>query len=120
VRDFSCSSDSDCCVVVDECYAQAWLGTQAQKAEIESYIASLERTTCLSCIPPAVQVTCQSGQCTGIEVGVGTWPPSGLSATHCGTLPNGGAAGAPSATSHLMSNGETAGGAATKFGCGPL
>jgi hypothetical protein len=120
VRDLGCSSDSDCCAVVDECYAQLWLVTQAQKAEVEAYIASLQHPACFSCIPPAVQVSCQSGQCVGVEVGGGTWPPSGLSGTHCGTLPTNGTGGAPSATSRLSSDGPTAAGAPTKFGCGPL
>jgi len=120
VRDLSCSSDSDCCAVVDDCYAQAWLVTQAEKAEIEAYIAALVHPACFSCIPPAVQVSCQSGQCVGVEVDIGTSPPTGLMQTHCGTLPTGGAAGAPSTASRLLSDGPTAAGAPTKFGCGPL
>ncbi len=121
VRDLRCSSDDECCAVVDECYDQLWLVTQGQKTEVEAYIASLQRPSCFACIPPSVQVSCQNGQCVGVEVGVGTWPPSGLSGTHCGVLPTNGTGGAPpSSSSRLMSDPPTAGSAPTKFGCGPL
>ncbi len=120
VRDLTCSSDSDCCTVVDDCYAQAWLVTQAQKAEVEAYIAALQHPACFSCIPPAIQVSCQSGQCVGVEIEMGTSPPTGLLKTHCGTIPINGTGGTASASSRLLSNPPTAAGAPTKFGCGPL
>jgi hypothetical protein len=130
VRDLTCSSDTDCCAVVDGCYAQMWLVTQTQKAEIETYIASTVHPACFACIPPAVQVSCQIGQCVGTELPYASGLPTELMQTHCGPVPVSGAGGAgtaPSATggatttaSRLTSLGDSAAGAATKFGCGPL
>ena len=84
---FKCKSDNDCCAVVDPCYTTMTVVGLPDKSALEAQIAAHPQTYCTACIPPAVQVTCVDGQCLGFKVGTGTWPPSGLSGTHCGLLP---------------------------------
>ena len=94
--DFTCVTDADCCVVEYACFNTLYLVTKTQEAQMQAYVASLSTPYCTACITPEVQVSCQNKQCTGQVVGVGTWPSTGLSATHCGVLPVLGAAGASS------------------------
>ena len=87
VLDFKCAKDSDCCIVADGCMALAYLVTKSQEAELAAYLASNPHTTCLACMSPAVQVSCQNGMCAGEKIGYAYNGLEAFGATHCGKLP---------------------------------
>jgi hypothetical protein len=87
VLDFTCTTDTDCCIVADECIDRAWLVTKWQQGELGAYVASQPHTMCLACIPPAVQVSCQNGLCAGQKVGYAMGALAAFGKGHCGTLP---------------------------------
>lgn len=64
---FPCTKNSDCCVVVNSCVnqAQVMLKTDYDKggADLWPYCTDQD---CTNCIPPAVDVVCDNGQC-GLE-----------------------------------------------------
>lgn len=95
--DYSCSSDDDCCVALDGCMATLWLTTVARQADVLGCLSKLESQTCFSCIPPAMQVSCRSGQCVAEELLPTEYPQSQLAPatkSHCGRLDIVGFAGA--------------------------
>jgi hypothetical protein len=127
VTTLDCVTDDDCCVVASaRCDLPLWLVTASERAALGTCLTS-SSGRCSSCMGTKVQVACEEGQCVGQSLGMDTtWPPSGLSAPHCGKLPvgTGGASAKPpattggsGATSTPASNGDTAF-AVIKFGCG--
>jgi hypothetical protein len=127
--EFRCQSDDDCCAVSDPCLTTMQVVGLPYKEALEADIAANPKDRCTSCLAPSVQVTCVDGQCLGYKVGFGTWPPSGLAATHCGALPvatggtlSGSAGSVTSADMVAPSGGVSAGGTTstleTAFGCG--
>jgi hypothetical protein len=89
---YACRDDSDCCIVIDNCMAMAYLYSKAPGATGQPSFPGSGRDTCAACIPPAVQVRCDSGQCVGEKVSSVYSGP--LNQNHCGpvALPDGGAA----------------------------
>jgi hypothetical protein len=127
VTTLDCVTDDDCCVVASaRCELPLWLVTASERAALGSCLTG-SHDRCSSCMGTKVQVACQDGQCVGTSMGMDTtWPPSGLSAPHCGKLPvgTGGASaiaptttGGSGATSTAPANGDTAF-SVIKFGCG--
>jgi hypothetical protein len=78
----SCQTDNDCCVTVDSCTATARLTGKANYGL--SPVPDAGLGTCLSCIPPSVQVQCQGGFCVGTKLS-GMYTP--LIVSHCGYVP---------------------------------
>ena len=107
-----CRNDSDCCIVIDDCMATAYLYTKAPGGGgMPTFPPSGPGGTCLACIPPAVQVRCDLGQCVGEKLPEVYSGP--LVDNHCGpvVLPDGGAA-SPYKVAY-------AGAPQTSWGCGP-
>ena len=79
----TCRNDLDCCIVIDDCMAIAYLYSKAPGAIGPPSFPS-NPDVCLACIPPAVQVRCASGQCVGEKI------PSvyegALVKNHCGPI----------------------------------
>jgi hypothetical protein len=62
----TCNVVDDCCVVMDDCNAAAWIVTRDEFAAAVSWAAQLEAgTLCVDCIPPTVTVDCVQGVCVG-------------------------------------------------------
>jgi hypothetical protein len=89
---YTCRDDSDCCIVVDTCAEVAHLYSLAPGATGPPSIPP--STMCVPCIPPAVQVWCDLGQCVGEKVTVDFSYMGPLRQNHCGrvTQPDAGAA----------------------------
>lgn len=77
---FPCQGDSDCCIEIDACMSDAYLYSKAPGAAAAPRIPT--SSMCTSCIPPAIQVRCVSGQCVGERVAY----TSALTVDHCGYL----------------------------------
>jgi hypothetical protein len=88
-----CTTDSDCCVSVDECMATATLTGNRGYGPVPGTHA-----TCLPCMVPAIQVQCQGGFCVGTRLINFYDSSSPLLHSHCGAiaLPDAGAAHAAS------------------------
>jgi hypothetical protein len=89
-HDIACTTDADCCAVFSQCSATALIVSAADKAKVEQLIPSVtEADTCVSCIPPPVQVRCENKLCVGSELkntsGAYTDVQSFM-ATHCGAM----------------------------------
>jgi hypothetical protein len=83
---YTCRGDSDCCIVVDTCMEVAYLYSNAPGATGRPTFPPTNTEDCLRCIPPAVQVRCDQGQCVGEELTDGVDYNSPLRADHCGPL----------------------------------
>ena len=125
VTNLSCVTDADCCVVSTFCGTALWLVTKAERAPLAGCLAT-PSTMCPACMAPEVDVSCQGGRCVGTKVGA-AWPPTGLSAAHCGKVVTG-SGGAHAAAAVATPASSTAGApgtggassapATTIFGCG--
>ena len=86
-----CATDTDCCVVVDRCINQALVVRATDRDKVASLVASDDPGGCTACLLPAVQVSCDNGQCAGALVSPvadgGADAYAALSTDHCGTLP---------------------------------
>jgi len=81
----TCRTDGDCCIEVEGCMARAYLYSIAPGASAPPIIAPVPPgTMCLPCIPPAVQVRCDNGQCVGEKLS--TMYSGRLIQSHCGTV----------------------------------
>lgn len=90
VTNFPCRNDLDCCIVIDACLATAYLYSRGTGGAGPPTLPTHNPgDMCLACIPPAVQVHCVSGQCTGEKLSTYS---SQLTVGHCGTIavPDGG------------------------------
>jgi hypothetical protein len=89
---YSCRDDSDCCIAVDTCNEVAHLYSRAPGATGRPSFSP--GTMCVPCIPPAVQVRCDQGQCLGEKISTGVDYNSAIRKDHCGpvALPDAGAA----------------------------
>lgn len=122
--DFSCNSDSDCCVVTDACMTELWLVAKKQMSEMQSYVSWREQDErkigCSACIPPSVQVSCENGQCKGTVV-YDDPQMNDLMETHCGRLSVTDSAGVSPSKQMLVANtgmSESPDIQKTVFGCG--
>jgi hypothetical protein len=85
-----CRNDLDCCIAIDNCMATAYLYSKGPGGAGPPTLPTHNPgDTCLACIPPAVQVSCVSGQCVGEKLSSYS---SQLTVGHCGTIaiPDGG------------------------------
>jgi hypothetical protein len=79
----TCRNDADCCIVIDNCMAIAYLYSKAPGATGVGFGAN-DGGVCLACIPPAVQVRCASGQCVGEKLS--SVYEGALVKNHCGPV----------------------------------
>jgi hypothetical protein len=112
-----CKTDSDCCVVVDGCINQALVVGAADKDKVASLVSQPDPGGCTGCLLPAVQVTCDQGQCQGALIDV--YSPDGgieagaitqLTQDHCGSVA--GVVTTKATTPALTTQ--------AIFGCGPM
>lgn len=61
--DNPCLADTDCCVVVDTCAAEAYVVTADEFAQARDLAD--DSTLCADCIVPPVTVECVEGRCVG-------------------------------------------------------
>jgi hypothetical protein len=60
----TCTQNSDCCVVINDCTNQAQVVPASAYATAAAVWPSCSNQ-CTGCIPPAVSVACVAGQCVG-------------------------------------------------------
>jgi len=77
---FPCRNDGDCCIEIDSCMNVAYLYSKAPGAEPMPPIEPSSNGVCTACIPPAIQVSCVSGQCVGTKISTYSGP---LTRGHC-------------------------------------
>jgi hypothetical protein len=77
----ACKTDSDCCLVYDQCYSHLALVAKADVASVTACYATKDTFWCTSCSPPAVDAWCENGQCLAAAVPGGSW-----GTPHCGRL----------------------------------
>jgi hypothetical protein len=79
---FTCTHNSDCCVIVNGCINAAQVVSAANKNAAEAAWPYCENE-CTACIPPAIVVGCNNGVCTGTEI---DFPDAStdLLSDHCG------------------------------------
>jgi hypothetical protein len=94
-NDIACSSDSDCCVAIDQCHSVAYVIHAGDSLQIA-------QTNCNLCIAPAVQVWCANGKCQNAVVPFDQNTPQQFLSDHCGpiTLPDAGTVSGSDAGSH--------------------
>lgn len=88
--DISCTTADDCCVVFDGCKGQGLVVGAADQAKVASLLEAAPEDACVKCVPPAIDVQCVGGKCTGVAM----VPPAGGDPTgvpeamknHCGAL----------------------------------
>lgn len=61
----SCSVDADCCVVVDECRAEAFIVTEDEFEQAKNLKQARSDDGCANCTVPVVAVECLLGVCVG-------------------------------------------------------
>jgi hypothetical protein len=108
---YTCRNDADCCIVVDTCNEVAHLYSLAPGATGPPSISNPPGTMCVPCIPPAVQVRCDAGQCVGEKLSSGIDYNSPLRKDHCGPL------ALPDAGAASIYQPAYAGAQATSWGC---
>jgi hypothetical protein len=105
---YTCRDDSDCCIVVDTCINHAYLYSIAPGATGRPTLPP--SGVCNRCVPPAVQVRCELGQCVGTELSDGADLAGQLRQNHCGLI------GLPDAGARLYTP-AYAGAQPTSWGC---
>jgi hypothetical protein len=89
-HDIACEKDSDCCAVFSQCSATALIVSAADKARVEQLIPEVgDMGSCVACIPPAVQVRCESQRCVGSKLVTTTGGLADVQpfmGTHCGAM----------------------------------
>jgi hypothetical protein len=81
----ACTKNSDCCVIINGCLSQAQIVSATNEAAAKGawpYCDSM----CNDCIPPAVVVGCDNGECAGKVVDFSDASPD-LLMDHCGVDP---------------------------------
>jgi len=108
--DVRCRNDADCCIAIDNCMATAYLYSKAPGASAPPTFRPND-SGCLACIPPAVQVHCESGQCVGEKLSSSVMWQGKIVQDHCGpvALPDAG-------TGYRVAY---AGSSPTSWTCGP-
>lgn len=79
---FTCTKNSDCCVIINGCTNEAQIVLAANRDAAKTAWPYCQND-CTNCIPPAVEVGCNNGQCTGTEVDFMDASPDLLN-DHCG------------------------------------
>lgn len=60
-----CEVDADCCVIVDECRAEAFIVTADEFEDAKDIKSRRNQEGCAGCTVPTVAVTCERGACVG-------------------------------------------------------
>ncbi len=81
----TCTKNSDCCVILNGCLSAAQIVSEANQATAKSAWPYCD-TMCNDCIPPAIVVGCEDGECAGKEVDFSDASPD-LMMDHCGVDP---------------------------------
>jgi hypothetical protein len=84
VMGFPCRDSADCCIAVDGCMNVSYLYSKGPGAAPPPSFSPPSNGYCTACIPPAIQVSCESGQCVGTSI---SSYPVVLLTNHCGTIP---------------------------------
>ncbi len=81
---FPCTKNSDCCVVVNDCLAEAQVVGAADYEKAQSSWPYCPADGCANCIAPYVDVQCSGEECVGYipPENPGMPPPAGTN--HCG------------------------------------
>ncbi len=79
---FTCNKNSDCCVIINGCTTEAQVVSAANRDAAKAAWPYCPND-CTNCIPPAVEVGCNNGVCTGTEVDV-LDASADLLTDHCG------------------------------------
>jgi hypothetical protein len=77
----TCTTNSDCCVVINGCTSTAQIVTATNQAKAKAAMDTCGN--CNNCIPPAIQVGCDNGVCVGTVVDFADGG-MGLTQDHCG------------------------------------
>jgi len=80
-----CTTAADCCVVVDGCYAQAFVVAKGDYDKARKLADGLDDSMCVGCESPAVELECVDGACVGRQLDFEE-ASSGHWASHCGTV----------------------------------
>lgn len=81
----ACTQNSDCCVIINGCYSQSQIVSATNQAAAKEAWPYCENM-CNDCIPPAVVVGCENGQCAGKVVDYAD-AAADLMMDHCGVDP---------------------------------
>jgi hypothetical protein len=79
---FTCTQNSDCCVIVNGCTNEAQIVSATNQAAAKAAWPTCENL-CTDCIPPAIKVGCVNGVCAG-EVVPFPDASADLLQDHCG------------------------------------
>jgi hypothetical protein len=77
----ACTTNSDCCVVINQCVNEAQIVSATNKTKASAAMDTCG--PCTACIPPAIQVGCDNGVCVGTVVDMSDAGPD-LMQDHCG------------------------------------
>ncbi len=83
---FPCTKSSDCCVIVNGCTNAAQIVGAKDEAAAKAAWSYCD-AQCTACIPPAIEVGCNEGQCAGRVVDFAD-ASSDLLQDHCGVDPS--------------------------------
>jgi hypothetical protein len=78
----ACTTNSDCCVVVNGCLSESQIVSATDEAQASAAWPYCD-SQCNDCIPPPIQVGCDNGVCAGVVVEIPDASPD-LFMNHCG------------------------------------
>jgi hypothetical protein len=107
----ACTTDADCCLVFDQCYAKLYLVAKADVDAAKACFSTKNTFYCTSCCPPVVETWCQNGQCVAGTV------PGGCGTPHCGRLSAQGSGGTVGSSQHRPAADASISTGGTSFGC---
>lgn len=81
----ACQTNSDCCVVINDCLAEAQVVRAQDFAAAPSTWPYCD-DACTKCVSPIIEVGCEDGACVG-KVKEGAMPGEPLAGSHCGVDP---------------------------------
>ncbi len=82
---FACTKNSDCCVIINSCINAAQIVAAKDVAAAKAAWPTCD-VGCNDCIPPAVEVGCNAGECAGKVVDLADASAETLQ-DHCGVDP---------------------------------
>lgn len=78
----ACTTNSDCCVVVNNCLSESQIVSATNETPAGAAWPYCD-SQCNACIPPPVQVGCENGVCVGVVSDIADASPD-LFMNHCG------------------------------------
>lgn len=86
----TCTKNSDCCVILNGCLSAAQIVSEANQATAKSAWPYCDTHAGNHCIPPAIVVGCEDGECAGKEVDFSDASPDLMMDHSCRRGPRGG------------------------------